>query len=44
MSLAIAMIIAYIPFIIWVITQSIEDCKPKKRVYDETKTNDYWLR
>ena len=44
MNLAIAMIIAYIPFMVWVIVQAFEDRKPKKRVYDESKTNDYWIR
>jgi hypothetical protein len=44
MNLAIAMIIAYIPFMVWVIVQAIEDRKPKKRNYETSKTNDYWLR
>jgi hypothetical protein len=44
MGLTIAMIVAYIPFIIWIIVEAIEDCKPKKRTYEKTKTNDYWLR
>jgi hypothetical protein len=44
MELAIAMIIAYIPFIVWVIHDVRESKKPKKRVYDESKTNDYWIR
>jgi hypothetical protein len=44
MKLAIVMLIAYIPFFYWIIVQTIEDCKPQKRVYDETKINDYWIR
>lgn len=44
MELAIAMIIAYIPFILWVLAEVRENNKPKKRNYEPSKTDDYWLR
>ena len=44
MELAIVMLIAYIPFFFWVIRETRENNKPKKRVYDETKTDDNWVR
>lgn len=44
MELAIAMLLAYIPFFIWILVEVRENKKPKKRTYDEAKTNDYWIR
>lgn len=44
MSLAIAMIIAYVPFMWWVFIEISESNKPKKRTYGTSKINDYWLR
>jgi hypothetical protein len=44
MGLAIAVIVAYIPFIIWVIVEIINQQRPQKRIYEKTKTNDSWIR
>lgn len=44
MKLALVLIIAYIPFIFWVLREAIEDRKPKKRTYETSKTNDYRIR
>jgi hypothetical protein len=44
MELAIAMIVAYVPFIYGMLREILDEQKPKKRIYDTSKTNDYWLR
>lgn len=44
MELAIAMLVAYIPFFYGVVVEINEQRKPKDRIYDTTKINDYWLR
>lgn len=44
MELVFAMLIAYIPFLVWAIKEVNESRKPKKRTYETSKADDYWLR
>lgn len=43
MELAVAMIVAYIPFIYGMLRETLNEQKPKKRTYESSKANDYWL-